>query len=658
MKRILFLFLLAFLASPAGAQFTGGFNRFGSFGGGSSNRGDSLGKPRKHEVDTVSVRYRILNEVRTHNLDSSYDDFTRYLPLKADEAFTGALGSPSHHLVFQPSLRPGFDHGFHAFDSYLFRLEDTRFYQSTRPYTELGYLVGSRQEQMINILHTQTRSDQFNFGFQYRKINAPGYFKNQSTNHDNYNVFAHYNTLNRRYHIDVSYVFNKLNAGENGGIRNDSLLNNPDYKDRLTIPVNLGLDQGQNSRFFANPINNRNSYALGGLLWMHHYDWGKADTLHINDTTVRYVFYPVFRVQHTFEYRKESFEFSDSAPDTGYYPQHYNIVPNGTLGIYARHEWTTVFNDLSLIQFPVNTNQAHFIKAGARWEYIRGQFLYSSTRFYNLMGHFEYRNRTRNDRWDLEALGELYLLGNNFGDYRAQAQLSRFLSKKLGDVQVAFTNVNRTPDYVYRFFEYNVNVAYQSALKKENTTLLAFRADNPLLKYQLTLNYYLFNNFTYWKNYYQSDQYSTAFSLLQLILSKQFSVGPISWYIDLAYQQTDGASPLSVPNFWTRNRIAYENKALFRNLHLSTGVELRYHSNYYAYDYSPLLGQFVVQRNQKISYRSPDVVIYTHFRIKSFTAFVRAENLNTFFYTNNFAAPHYPYPNFVFRVGLKWGFIN
>ena len=55
-----------------------------------------------------------------------------------------------------------------------------------------------------------------------------------------------------------------------------------------------------------------------------------------------------------------------------------------------------------------------------------------------------------------------------------------------------------------------------------------------------------------------------------------------------------------------------------------------------------------------------------NFRINSFKAFVRAENLNTFrntngnwgFTNNNFAAYDYAYPGLLIRVGIFWGFVN
>jgi hypothetical protein len=316
-----------------------------------------------------------------------------------------------------------------------------------------------------------------------------------------------------------------------------------------------------------------------------------------------------------------------------------------------------ISNDLSLVQFPVRGNLGHFINVGARFESLNGTFLDADVSFTNLAVHGEYRNKTRNQKWDFSAKGEFYAVGQNIGDYSISGMLKRHINDLLGDVRLSAINVNREPSYVYKYFNSNRDAWYNTSLAKENTTLLQLAADNAKLKYNLTVNYYLLTNYTYFRDYYHSDQYNSLFNLLQVILSKKFSVNAFSWYLDLAFQQLHGNGPLNVPTFWTRNRFAFE-KTIYKNLNLFTGIELRYNTGYYADDYSPLLGQFIYQQNQKITNNIPDIAAFVNFRIKSFTAYVRGENLNTFIAQNNFAGPLYPMNNFAFRLGLRWWFVN
>ena len=108
----------------------------------------------------------------------------------------------------------------------------------------------------------------------------------------------------------------------------------------------------------------------------------------------------------------------------------------------------------------------------------------------------------------------------------------------------------------------------------------------------------------------------------------------------------------------------YEGKLGFRNLNIAMGLEGLYHTPYKADMYSPLNGQFFYQDTSTIS-NFPRIDAFIHFRIRTFKAYFRAENLNTArmlggfqFNNNSLAAPYYPTPGLVIRFGVYWSFIN
>lgn len=657
MRQIfIFIALLLLCGNQLMAQFNSGrINNMGGGGGGTSKMQRDTGK-HEHEPDTLTLTYRILGEPTDYKLDSSVADFqTNYLKVPSSYTTLGNTGSAAYNMIYTPRMKPGFDAGFHAYDVYSNSHKDARFYYTTRPYTELQYLVGSKQEQIIGLSHTQNRTERFNFAFDYRKINAPGYFRSQNTNHDIYRFTARYQSKNKRAHTYLSFYFNKINGGENGGIRNDSFMNISTYKQRKTIPVNLGNDASTTYAFFGGSIPVKSNYRETGFLIQQQYDWGRGDSIHVNDTTDYYKYDPIFRVQYTFNYQSNNYEFLDSSPDTAFYSGHYNFLPGDTVA--SKHQWKMVSNDLSLIQFPVLGNQGHFINIGARFESLTGTFLDADINFTNLAVHGEYRNKTRNQKWDFSARGEFYVVGQNIGDYGFYGMLRRHINDFLGDVRLSVSNVNKEPSYVFKYFNSTNDAWYNTSLSKENITQLQFATENKKLNYSLAANYFLFTNYTYFKDYYHSEQYNSLFNLLQITFSKKFNIKPFAWYVDIAFQQLHGNGPLNVPTFWTRNRFAFE-KRLYTNLNLMTGIELRYNTGYYADDYSPLTGQFIYQNATKISNALPDIAAFANFRIKSFSAYVRAENLNTFLGDNNYAGPLYPYNNFAFRLGLRWWFIN
>ena len=66
------------------------------------------------------------------------------------------------------------------------------------------------------------------------------------------------------------------------------------------------------------------------------------------------------------------------------------------------------------------------------YQQIRASLDTGQFSFYNIQVHGEYRNRTRNKKWDMLLKAEFYVNGLNEGDYQVQAKLDRFLNKKWG----------------------------------------------------------------------------------------------------------------------------------------------------------------------------------------------------------------------------------
>ena len=664
MRQFSILFLLLVCTGTAlKAQFnTGRLPGRGMGSGGNTSMQRDTTK-HDHEPDTLTLRYRFLDEPTDFTIDSTIADFSlNYLGFPSTYMTLGNNGNAARNLVFTPRMVPGFDPGFHAYDIYAFNHQNAKFYNTNRPFSELWYLIGAKQEQMINLQHTQNRGEKFNFSFQYRKVNSPGFFQNQATNHDTYNVTANYNSQDKRYHLYLSYYLNKINGGENGGVMDPADLNDPDNKDRRLVPVRLGGNNPSLGGLLNTNIPTKSYNQDASILVRQQYDWGHGDTVHVNDTTQYYKFDPVFRVEHTLTCTENTYRFQDAAPDSLYYRLFYDLtVPlNNPDTLRTRHRWRVFSNDISLMQFPMRGNQAHFIRVGAAFEIIKGQFQASELKeesFTNLRLHGEYRNKTRNQRWDLQAKGELYPIGENAGDFSVYGRLSRYLNETLGNVSLMANNVNREPSYVYRYFgTRNGKEWLNNDLSKENITQVQLRADNKKLKYNLSANYYLYTNYTYFKSFTESAQNSGVFNLLQLVAYKRFDVRSFTFDGDVAFQQLAGTAPLQLPTVWARLRVAYTAK-LFKNLNLYTGLEGKYNTPYYADDYSPVLGQFFYQNMQQIT-NKPDVAAFIHFRIKSLSAYVRGENLNTLVWDNNYVSSLYPANNFGIRVGLRWWFVN
>ena len=671
----LFFLSILFNAVQTNAQGRGGMGRAmqgmgsrlgGPGGGGGGGGSDSLSfEKRKFSDDSVNVRFKYLDTARYSFFDSSISDFFKRIPMKPDYIQIGHNGNAIRPLLFSPLRLPGWDMGFHAFDPYALTLADTRFMNTTKPFTELGYLVGSKAEQQISILHTQNISPDWNFVLQYRLINAPGTFNSQNSNHNNFRFNTDFTSKNQRYHAYLILMSNALQSAENGGIQDESFLVNPNpaYEDRFNIPTNLAATAFSSRNFFNVKLITGNRYVDKHYLLRQQYDFGKKDSIVTDSSVVRY-FLPKLRFENTTQLSKYSYQFLDvqASGSSDFYKDNYSFT-NVPDTVNYQTGLDVLKTDFSLIQFPDSKNPLQFIKAGASFLLYDPTTLNGAGRFTNTIAHGEYRNRTKNKKWDMLLYGEFFILGRDLGNYRVRANLQRSLGEKFGALELGFENINRTPSDLFTS-DLSFPVLRGTDYANENVTALTASLNFSKIKTRLSLEYFLISNYTYFKGFQESDQYAPLFNFIRVGVNKETNLGRRwKWYLDLFLQTVTGNAPIHLPLVYTRNRLAYEGKP-FRNLVISTGLDIRYYSPYFADNYSPVLGQFFYQTERKIAIR-PDVAAYTNFRIRSFTSYVRVENLNTItqrygfgFKDNNLAAPLYPNPGMVFRLGIFWNFVN
>lgn len=617
---------------------------------------------RDDRKDSISISYRNLDSVRNTPLDFSINDFDRYYSVPSTFQNLGNNGAAAYSLIYAPYAKAGWDAGMHAFDIYRFKPEDTRFYKTNRPFTQLGYQLASGKEQLIKALHTQSPRPNMNFGLEYRLISAPGFFVTQSTNHRSYRLFGNYQGKRKRYAAYIAIMGNTIKNSENGGIVNDSSLSDPNKKKRYSVDVNLGNALPFTPNPFNASVTTGNIYKDFTFLLRQSYDIGKKDSVAINDSTMEYLFYPKLRAQYTFTYSSYDYYFKDEQADSAVYKNWYNInYPRPFDTLYVRDRWKVIGNDFSLLQFPDTKNSAQYLLAGIKLENIKGELKNGTSNFYNVVVHGEYRNKTRNKLWDVLLKGEFYTVGLNSGNYSAYASVGRYLNKRFGDIRLFFNNVSRTPSFIFND-QSSFNFGNPSLTKKENITSFGAEANNSLVN--LGFRNYIIANLAYFTDYYHTTQSSKVVNVLQLFASKKIRLTKRwNYYLDAVVQQADANGPVKVPLVFTRSRLAFEGN-FFKNLNLSTGLEVRYYTPYEAYNYSPVMGQFMPQDTMTIK-NLPDVSAFFHFRIKGFAAYVRADNLNTIdfsngfsFTNNNFAAPHYPTPGLIIRFGILWNFVN
>ncbi len=275
---------------------------------------------------------------------------------------------------------------------------------------------------------------------------------------------------------------------------------------------------------------------------------------------------------------------------------------------------------------------------------------------YNIFLHGEYRNRTRNKKWDIEAYGQFYAAGFNAGDYNAYVSLQRLISRKIGSLQVGFQNTNRTPSYLMRNAAGFPVTPPPGGTNKENITHLFGSLQLPLLKAELGAHYYLVGNYTYFKNFYEAEQQTGVFNILQIRGSKDFQISRHwHWYLDIILQQKAGNSPVNVPLLYTRNRLVFQGR-FFRNLNIATGLDSRYYTAHTPDNYSPIPPVFSARQRQDLQtvwilpplFTSVSAVSAALYGSKTSIRLILTDLVSP----NNSAAPLYPYTGLLFKGGI------
>ena len=623
---------------------------------------DSLKRRDKNE-DSITIYFKYYNNNQILKLDTSINDFFVHYPVPYTSFNLGNLGTATKSYLFNANKIAGYDAGFHSFDPYLYTLEETPFYQTTRPFTEFAYLLGGKGEQLVEIKHTQNKQQQLNYSFEYRFNNAPGNVKNQNANVNNMRITAHYQSKRKRYESYLVMLFNKTASSENGGLVNINLLDSLALNDPYELDTRLGISGASFRNPFNTKISTGTNYKQNTVVWKNSYDFGQKDSI-VKDTIVTHFFYPRIRLQNEIKLLTNEYAFGDINPSPENYLQYFGAVIANNDTVKYSDTWKVLTNEFSVISYPDKMNSNQFLQLGSGYTQMTAS--YSSLpgwSNYDLYGFAVYKNKTKNQLWDLLASGKLYLNGFHAGDYDVQAALSRSLTSKGTYLKLSFQNVNRTPSLnTLGYTQFPIKGL--SSINKENATILNGVLANKKLGWEAAVSYQMIQNYNYYTTGFQPVVNGNLMSYLRGQVEHKIKISKHwNWYDQVTLQLLDPNAPVHVPLLLIRERVAFEGN-FFKNLDLSTGLELIYHTNYKVDGYMPFTSQFYYQ-NSYTTQNRPTANAFLHFMIKRFKGYIRLENLNTLLPTNktfgkslNFNTQNYPSTGMWFRVGIWWNFIN
>ena len=612
---------------------------------------DTSKKKQSKTDDRIVIRAFTLADTSQQLLDTSISFLNRNPILDAWQIDLGNFGTAQKSLLFSPSMKANVAFGIESMQPYLFTPDNRKLYNTTRPYTDIYYRMGSKLEQMIDILHTQNIQPNWNFALNYRKVGSPGNYINQGVNHDNASFTTNYLSNNNRYSFNGSFNYNKLQQDENGGIQSDTFLTNPFYNNNKLIPVAIDA-------YSLNRSTVSNYYRNVSLNFTQNYFLGKYDTTIIDSSEKIILFKPMFGIQHQFYSNFNYARFKDLTPDSTFYlPLEFPSFAKRD-SVFANHFLNTIGNAFSLIgniRFKEKLLQA---EAGYGLEIETPHNAYFDKTYLNNFVFAKINKPLlKNNEWQYDASVKFYFSGERtIGNFNLMAHAGKMIGSTIGKIDIGFEQSLQSAPYLMTDFGTNYLQLNNNFSKQ---TISKFYISNFNLKYKTNLhfNYYVVGNYIYRDTSLTAKQYAKVVPIMQGLLSKRFMWKKLVFDNDILLQFASNNSPIHLPNFASRHRIAHERKLIKSKLQTAIGLDIRYNTPYYNDNYSPLYFSFVTNYSTKIS-NYPQAAFFFNFKVKRFRASFAIDELQNFVLKNNMNYHLYPAQNYTFRFGFHWAFIN
>ena len=531
------------------------------------------------------------------------------------------------------------------------QVSDIKYYNVATPMTELYFKTVMEQGQMIDAFITLNTSERLNFGIGYRGLRSLGKYVNQLSSNGNFKFMSSYNTKNERYFLRTHFTGQDLSNGENGGITNleDFEGDDEDFRKRERLDV-----------YFLNA----KSFLKGNRYFVDH-------NFRINGEKGSNNLY----VNHQFNYENKFIEYSQPTILT-------TITPTGgtartisrfgdsyvSTNLKDQTRYNRMFNRLGATYENSTLGQFQFFIDDFRYNYFYNRVIVKeSGTIQNLLsdeinsigGQYAYRKNNWNGS---------FLYSTSISDQKmSNLDLNlKYVFNEKNSIEAQYQNVSKVPDHIYNLFQSSyVEYNWSNNFDNEKTNNIKFIAQTQWANATLQLS--TFNNHLYFEDANETQdiliatpkQYGETINYISVKVSKEFKFRKWALENTLLYQKVDQDDDIiNVPQFVTRNTLYYSDHLFKKALFLQTGITFSYFSDYYADDYNGLISDFYIQTEKKIG-GFPMLDFFINAKVRNTRIYLKAEHFNSSFTGNDFyAAPNYPYRDFIVRFGLVWNFFS
>lgn len=610
----------------------------------------------KSSIPKYSHQYTFFESDYYYFVDTSFNSLHWYHQFnhRSKDNFSynvlGSMGNPMNNLTVSKAKSIWNYNGLGAYTPYFKSSENIAFYQTKSPITEANYWMGYDRGQSFNISHTQNINDDWNFVINYKRLNDLGYYNHNRNIQSTFLFNSNYIGKKSGYNAHLYYLNEKFNTEENGGIISDSLFEfGQDQKILLNVNLQEDTRELRNREFFVDQNIDLNK--VFGLLKSRH---DSAGSTLGKDSVTELQEKAVVAIGHTFKYTASYNKYVGYAPGdgvAGYYDDYYNV----SSGEYIDSTHYRSYENTMYLKGQVGSKSKLNVKGGVK----------------NVITEYEsYNYLLINNGWGITGnidgeISDLVFVRGDV-DYIFTGNLRQSLDVK-GTAELrplkwlrAFGGYQYTlkyPDYFEQFYFSN-NYIWQSRLKKQGENRLWYGVGWGRNN-SLEITNAVFSNYTYYDANVSPVQSGEAVTLLKAELNQNFEFFDFVHFDSrIAFQKVGGNSDaMPLPEWKTRNALYFEFHLFKKALKCLAGAELNYFTEFYSQSYNPSTGRFY-NAQEKLIGNAPIIDLFAAVQLRTARIFLKYEHINQPSAGNYYAAPHYPFPDRAFRLGITWRFFN
>ncbi len=649
---------------------------------------------RPDSAETKKKKKIVPNDVRAWTVDKKYGnmsdadvDTLHHMFMNTDlpEGIEGHynslgnVGSPRQSRIYmERPITPDFI--FVApFDMFFVDTDNFRFYNTKSPFMNVTYnWNGSKNtgSDHVKVLYTNNAGKKFNFGGIFDYIYGRGYYDTQSTSYMNASAWASY--IADKYNFHFYYQHNFMKTAENGGIEDEGYITNPENMARELTSNDIPTVLSQTW--------NRQEHDV--VFFNHHYNIGFYRDEEVDSVTTKEVFVPVSKIFHSVKLRNMMRNHRAYKETENYHSYTY-------LSGDSTQDYTKYFNMKTLLGVSMceGFNKWAMFGLNAYVGYEHNRFvLPDSTRYgglytnkTGLVDNQSYKEhnilvggqiiRTQGTTVHYNLDGEFVVAGEDVGQFEVDGHAEVNIPL-LGDTaQVALNASIKNIGPSFYFDHYHSKHAWwENEMENEFRQRIEGVIDIPHTHTKITLGVENIKNYCYFQNtgiaLPTSDgksvvsnnvspmQCSDNIQVVSANLRQNFKLGILHWENDITYQTCSHSDVLPLPvvslytNLYLRFKIAKVLKTEF-------GADMKYFTEYNAPDYSPVIGMFMNQHQQKKEKvgNYPLLSVYANFDLKRTRFYVMYHHFNQSD-GRYFWSPNYPMNPASIRFGLSWNFYD